>query len=252
MRSIVSHLIAACSIFGVTAGFADVIFSVDLDLSTDGIQSNISVVNGATITGAVVLEVTGASRFSAYDVVLDFDQANLAFGPNTLSGLTDNGLGSRVTPVATNRVNLGASGTLMGGVAFVLGPLTDDDPVSAPMPDLDPVVNSFTGIAGGTSGEPLGSPIFDFSSLSFVDFNKPVYNFTLTAMGSGTPMFTLRPGVTAFLGATDLGVVSYLGAQATITAVPEPSTWAVTGLGLLYFSRRRLRRQKTAATETAA
>lgn len=256
MRLIALLLVALVSTQLASRADADITFSIDLDLNTDGIQNSINVIQGDTITGAIVLHVTGDTQFTAYDVIMEFDNASLAFGANTLSGLRDDGNGNRTEVVSTNRRNIGASGTRTGGVAFDLGPLTDDDPLSGPG-------NRITGIAGGTSGAPLGSPVFNFTTFQFEDFNKPIYEFTLTAIAGGAPTLTLQgapPNSSGdradFLGLTNPGAIVYNGASANVgaSAVPEPSSFAALSLGAFYFGRRKLRnrKKKNAAEKTAA
>ena len=245
MRS--THLLcffAAISLLGSIPAWANVTVSIDLDANTAGIQDNINVVVGDTITGAIVLNVTGDTRFSAYDFILDFEQDTLAYGPNTLMGKAfDPVTGERNVDIDTNRVNLGVSGiiSISPVVVFDLGPLTEDTPLTPPVPDMDPIYNSITGIAGGTSGERLGTGVFG-------DVNEQIYQFTLTATSVGTSTLSLRGGAPTFLDEDALGAVSFLGGTVNITTVPEPTTLVACslGLGLVAAGQRRRKRRANA------
>ena len=236
---------AALFLLVVPKASADVTVSIDLDTSTSGIQNSIDVTAGSTITGAIVLNVTGATRFSAYDFIMDFEQNHLGYGPNTLMGFTSDSQGNRNVPIETNRVNIGASGiiSISPVVVFDLGPLTDDDPLSAPSPDLDPIFNSFSGIAAGTSGTRLGT---DASGT----YTATIYEFTLTALSEGTGALALRGAENTFLDATDLGTVNFGNGLVNITAVPEPSTLLACslGFGLVVIRHRRSKNRKSPVT----
>ncbi len=242
MRKYFLPIAAAVSICLGSTARADVTVFLDLDLDTDGDQTTIDVAAGDTVIGAIKMLVTGDTRFSAYDFIMNFEQAHLTYGPNVLDGFTSDAMGNRNVPIETNRVNLGASGAISFDpfTPFDLGPLTDDDPLSEPDPDSDPLINSITGIAGGTFGTNLGAnappldPVFE------------IYNFALTATSEGTANLSLLGADTPFGDPSDLGVVSFGTGTINITAVPEPSALALCGLGIGVVAVSRRKKRKSA------
>ncbi len=68
---------------------ADVILSIDLDLSTNGVQNTITATNGGNFQAGIVLEVNGGSTVSGYIFALGFDNPELSianFTPNLPGG----------------------------------------------------------------------------------------------------------------------------------------------------------------------
>lgn len=242
------HSFAVCAVLafgGFQAADAAVTFSIDLDLDKPGIQDTRDAVVGEEIRGAVVLDITDDSEFNAYDVSLEFRRSELRFGPNTLSGFVLSSDNTQNVPVMTNHVNLGVRSEVvfMGNVlgeAFYLAPLTQDTP--ATYSSFYSQFDRFGAVAGQSGGATAKNP----DPALFQTRIGNIYLFSLVATGISDSVgdnILLIESTPSFLGAQNIGTVSYNGARVSVSAIPEPSSLlalaAITGIIGVRFRRRK-------------
>ncbi|MCU0708055.1 MAG: PEP-CTERM sorting domain-containing protein [Pirellula sp.] len=131
---------------------AGLVFSIDLDPNTAGVQNSISVQPGDSVTAALVLELTEATSLDSYRISLRFDTAGLAFNEATAS------------PLSGFRNN--SSVQHSGGVVSAFG--AESLQIGAgPSAPLTGVIGTVKFTALGASGmfvvEPWEDPVFDGS-----------------------------------------------------------------------------------------
>ncbi len=71
-------IVAICCLTAGTSR-ADIIFSVDLDPSQAGIQSTLTVAQGANFQAAIVMELTDSTTCNLYGVTLNYDSDSLIY-----------------------------------------------------------------------------------------------------------------------------------------------------------------------------
>lgn len=95
-----------------------------------------------------------------------------------------------------------------------------------------------------------GSRDIDFTSISLTDGNTTLYNFVQTSTDStGSEQWTLNNAALSaattyhlvLVGTSAVGSTLYTGELSVVSAVPEPSTWAMglAGLAAMAFIARR-------------
>lgn len=198
----------------VTASAA-VTVSIDMDLSTAGIQAQRIASDGETFDVGIVLTLTGSSTLAGYDFSIRMDDNELDFV--SFTKLVPVGWESNFNPSTT----FGSNDAGLGD-----GPFVQLNPIEAVDFDLADVLTAgeFT-IA--TMQLTVGAAFTD----GFVDILPGLYDASNTFADGGAADITSD---VVFNGGT-------------ITAVPEPGTWAVLGLASAGMALRRMRRGKVAA-----
>jgi hypothetical protein len=138
---------------------------------------------------------------------------------------------SRVTRLAPSRAAVPGQGDSMAAAAPEQGPLDFDAPAAGPSADAAP--GSFAQVAGVSINQDAGA-----GGNSLGSFASSVSGQTSGV--SGAPSLASIPpspfGRSSTAGNSEFAVTP-------IPVVPEPSTWALMGLGLLALTRRALRKR---------
>lgn len=213
MRRIVCWSLLAVALMATKASAA-VTVSMDMDTSADGIQSVRNVTNGEAFDVGVILSITDASTVGGYIFSIRMDDLELSFNGSSVS--PPPGLASGGTPAAAS-----------GGAArqAELG--------DVPYLQLAP----FSALGFGTS-VPVGE--YQIATLQLTADTVTTDGFLDILPG------LFRPGSDLFLDGSEAdisGSVVFNGGS--ITAVPEPGTWAILGLASAGVAWRRARRKGT-------
>jgi len=208
-----------CFLVAALAGVAPaargaIILSVDLDPSTAGIQSNVTAVNGQSITANIVMELTGSSNLSFYQFSLGFDRSELTFNSRTESAPPGFGFVETDTRNLDNLATAAPQGQL-----YLFGADTGAGPV-APFAPFVVATASFT--VNNPSGGLGDIDLFPFKSITAPFEDDFLTNGTFVPVPNGELVFN----------------------GGSVTAIPEPSSIGLVCIGSVLASLRR-RRCKT-------
>jgi hypothetical protein len=211
--------VAAMLLGGSRAANAGIIFSIDLDPETAGVQDMASLPVGSTVTANLFMSGTDVDDLRLYNVSIQYDPSKLS--PTSVSETPPTGW----TESDTQLKGVPQFPVPGNGFAYLLRIGSDN------FSDGPTLIAPFAPIQVGSFGFLTLKP--SISSLSVGLFeNPPLFPGDLDVLVNS-----------AFVDSSS----TFIGSSATITAtaVPEPSAiamLAVAGLGLSY---RRFRRKRT-------
>jgi len=207
----------SCFLLSVTALPAIPIISIDLDPTTPGIQSTLTVWPGAPFTIDVVYTGDGAATFDTVIVDVAFNDAGpiLALGAGPSPGAPTAGGLAGIAPLVAVDV--------FGGTPVAPG--------GALTPDLIPIAPGFSGGMGGVGLLSAGLPFSTLGAGTTIDMFS--LTFTASALGTSTiSVLGFPPGAGLELALAGRPVPTAL-ATGRVSAVPEPGTVLLLGSGLV-------------------
>jgi hypothetical protein len=94
MKKMIVPISMLCIAMLGSVGRSAIVLSVDMDLVTPGIQSNIEASPGATVTAGLMIELTAPTSLAVYNFSVEFDRNELTFQsrsetPDALTGLSE-------------------------------------------------------------------------------------------------------------------------------------------------------------------
>jgi hypothetical protein len=94
MKKMIVPISMLCIAMLGSVGRSAIVLSVDMDLLTPGIQSNIQTSPGATVTAGLMIELTAPTSLAVYNFSVEFDRNELTFQsrsetPDALTGLSE-------------------------------------------------------------------------------------------------------------------------------------------------------------------
>ena len=229
MKNKLLQLTAVLCIVGSTTASAIPIISIDLDPTTPGIQSSLSVAQGTMFTIDVVLTGDGTSLFDTFAFDTVFNDLGAILGLTGGTGSPTAGSIAANCPLFC--IDFGS------GIPTSPGGALTPFPVGPPLPPF----TAGSGLVGMIS---LALPFSPIAAGAEID----LFSITLDALAAGSSAVSTSSGGglggLAFAGLP----VPFSTASSTVTVtgvvgVPEPGTLALLGIGLFGMGLARRRKQ---------
>jgi len=230
-KTIIRDLAAALILFGAaTTASAIPVISIDLDPTTAGIQSSLSVASGSSFTIDMVITGDGAALFDTFAFAADFNDAGAVLGLFGGTGSPTAGSIAGLAPILATDLFSGAP----------VGPGSPLTPSGVPFPVTPGFASSSDGLGMSSLGLPFGpAPIPAGLTID-------LFSLTLVAMGPGTS--TVLPSTGGGLGGLAFAgfPVAFGTSGGTVTVapsvIPVPAAIWLFGtalIGLAGFGKRK-------------
>ena len=216
-----SLALALALLIRIPTATAALVLSIDMDPSTPGIQSNLTVVQGSNFGIDLVISNNSVSKsvFETAILQIDFNDTSTILG---MTGATAGSLAG-MAPIFRDYFN---------GLQVTLG-----DPITSFLSTPTAPYTSTSGLRGLTA---FGSP-FTFAALSVTD----IFGLNFDALNMGTSKLSISSGLfgglalngaalnyTSLAGTVTVAAAPSVGGGGGVTPIPEPSTLTLLGLGL--------------------